>query len=76
MSDKAVNDNRKIPPAPSGWVLGAAGVALGLGAAAWLLTRRHKTKLAWDPDRILEACDAAAARLDDILFAEQSRQAG
>ncbi|MFM9874624.1 MAG: hypothetical protein ACKVQS_14305 [Fimbriimonadaceae bacterium] len=61
--------------APSGLVLIAAGVALGLGATAWLMKRKHDTKIAWDPDSILDACDNAAAKLDEILFAE-TRQVG
>ena len=59
----------------SGLILVATGVAIGLGAVAWLLKRKHDTKIAWDPEKILDACDAAAARLDEILFTE-TRHAG
>lgn len=60
---------------PTGLILVAAGVAIGLGAAAWLLKRKNDTNISWDPERILDACDSAAARLDEILFAE-ARQVG
>lgn len=76
MSKRSIADKGTKTAAPTTWVMGAAGLAIGLGAAAWFLTRRHKAKIALDPERIIEACDAAAARLDEILFAEHSRQAG
>ncbi len=68
-------DSKASNHSNSGLVLVFTGVAIGLGAAAWLLKRKHDTKVAWDPERILDACDNAAARLDEILFAE-TRQVG
>ncbi|ARU40673.1 hypothetical protein CCB80_05780 [Armatimonadetes bacterium Uphvl-Ar1] len=59
----------------TGVILLATGLAVGLSAAAWLLKQRHDKKISWDPERILDACDAAAAKLDEILF-QESRQAG
>ncbi|MBX3115030.1 MAG: hypothetical protein KF836_10735 [Fimbriimonadaceae bacterium] len=53
----------------------AAGAAVGLGAAAWFLKTRQGKALPWDADKLIDACDAAAAKLDEILFTE-SRQVG
>lgn len=53
----------------------AAGVAVGLGAATWFLKTRQGKALPWDADKLIDACDAAAAKLDEILFTE-SRQVG
>lgn len=60
---------------PTGSIMLATGLALGLAATAWLINRRHKNKVAWDPERILDACDTAAARLDEILY-QETRQVG
>ena len=43
------------------------GVAIG-AAAAWALSRRKGEKLPWDVDTVLDACDRAAAKLDDLLI--------
>lgn len=51
----------------------AAGAAVGIGAAAWFLKTRAGKSLAWDAEKLIDACDAAALKLDEILFAE-SRQ--
>jgi hypothetical protein len=69
---KEESTNRK---SSTGLVLIATGVALGIGATAWFMKRKHEAKVAWDPERILDACDTAAAKLDEILFAE-TRQVG
>ncbi|MCB0826727.1 MAG: hypothetical protein KDC26_11100 [Armatimonadetes bacterium] len=45
------------------------GVAIG-AAAAWAFSRRKGEKLPWDVDSVLDACDRAAAKLDDLLTVE------
>ena len=72
-----MKNNPTTDPKPqTGAIMLMTGLMIGLGAAAWLLKQKRDQKIAWDPDRILDACDAAAAQLDDILFAEQSRRVG
>lgn len=77
MSHRIEFNEGSTPPKTNhaGLVLIGTGIAIGLGAAAWFLKRKQDTKIAWDPERILDACDTAAARLDEILFAE-TRQVG
>lgn len=52
----------------------AAGLAIGLGAAAWFLSKRHSHALNWSTDSILDACDAAAAKMEEILHGESGHR--
>ena len=55
-------------------VLIAAGAAVGIGAAAWFLKVRHGKAITWDADKLMEACDTAAAKMDDILYGESGKR--
>jgi hypothetical protein len=61
----------------TGALMLAAGIVMGLGATVWLIKQKRDQHVAWDPEHIINACDAAAAKLDEILCAdEQSRRVG
>lgn len=55
-------------------VLIAAGAAVGIGAAAWFLKTRHGKSFTWDADKLIDACDVAAAKMDDILYGESNKR--
>jgi hypothetical protein len=74
-SSEGAKDKTESKGSAAGIILLATGLAIGLSAAAWIIKQRHDKQISWDPERILDACDAAAAKLDDILF-QESRQAG
>ncbi|MDI9641457.1 hypothetical protein QPK87_07280 [Kamptonema cortianum] len=64
-----MSEEKKDRSAAVGMV--ALGVALGVAAFAFL-ARRRRDETPWDVDRVLDACDLAAAKLDEILLGEIS----
>lgn len=58
--------------APVAWI--AAGAVLGV--AAWaMFSRRKAGEPLWDAESVLQACESAAAKLDEILMSEPAAQA-
>lgn len=71
--EQAMNGRHDKPNSTIGWIV--AGAALGLAAAA-LLAHRKTQKALWDTDSVLNACDRAAEKLEEVLRNEApARQA-
>lgn len=54
------------------WII--LGAALGVAAVTLFTKRRHNER--FDVTTVIDACDRAAAKLDEILTGEQMAQAG
>ncbi len=60
--------NSKCNQAAGWWILGAA---VGVAAAGYLATRRAKlASHEWSADELVDWCEKAADKLDDLLVAE------
>ena len=60
--------NKEVWPSHAAWIV--AGAAVGIAAFTYLTRRAKAGKPVWDPNSILDACERAAARLDEILLGE------